>query len=182
MNPWISRALAARRWARGATSQDRRKTERPEERRRLRLEGVRILLVEDNEDLRNILVEELRSSGAKVTSAASGRSGFTAYLLERPDLVVSDLCMQDGSGYDLIEQVRQLAAGSDGGLVPAIAMSSAAEGCGAIAAGFRAFLQKPFDCAELIDVIEGFLPRGRRTPSAASRDSASGRGSLLRDG
>src|SRR3954454_3740705 len=59
-------------------------------------EEIRILLVDDDPDIRECVAELLRFHGAEVTIARSGSEGFATFLRERPDLVLSDLSMPDG--------------------------------------------------------------------------------------
>ena len=123
---------------------------------RLPLEGVRVLVVEDDDELRESLAEVLRANGACVTGAASGNAAFAEFLRERQDVVVSDLSMPDGSGYELIQRVRQLPVEQGGG-VPAVAVSATENAQAALGAGFHLFLAKPFDCFKLIDILAGLL-------------------------
>jgi len=64
-------------------------------------EELRILLIDDDPDIRECVAELLRSHGVEVTPASSGSEGFATFLRERPDLVLSDLSMPDGDGFAL---------------------------------------------------------------------------------
>jgi CheY-like chemotaxis protein len=119
------------------------------------LTGVRALVVEDDADLRDGIVQCLRMEGAHVSSADVGGAGFDVFVRERPDVIVSDLWMADGSGYDFVERVRKLPP-DRGGLTPAIAVSAAENKRSALAAGFQAFVAKPFDPFTLADMIAAF--------------------------
>jgi CheY-like chemotaxis protein len=120
------------------------------------LEGVRALAVEDDPSQLECLVEFLKSDGAKVSAAASGNSAFAAFLQEKPDVIVSDLWMPDGSGYEFIDRVRKLPP-EGGGLTPAIAVSAAENTRAALMAGFHVFIEKPIDWSELIETIGEFV-------------------------
>jgi CheY-like chemotaxis protein len=113
------------------------------------------LVVEDDPDCRDGLVACLELDGAQVAAEQTGNAGFRAFARERPDVLVSDLWMPDGSGYELIERVRCLSP-DEGGLVPAIAVSASDGLRAALMAGFHAFLPKPFDGGELCNVVAAF--------------------------
>jgi CheY-like chemotaxis protein len=108
--------------------------------------------VDDNADLRAIIVAALEAYGAQVSNAQDGESGFATYIAERPDILVADLCMPRGGGVDLVRRVRELAF-EEGGWVPAIAMSAAGDPRTAADAGFDVFVSKPFDCDDLAVII-----------------------------
>jgi CheY-like chemotaxis protein len=132
--------------------------------RRVR-ETLRILLVDDDPDIRECVGELLRCHGAEVTTASSGSEGFATFLRERPDLVVSDLSMPDGDGFELIARIRARAPG-DGGLTPAIAFSAEADATTAIMAGYHAFIAKPFEPAVLLSFVDDFDLRRRHLSRA----------------
>ncbi len=121
----------------------------------VRLAGVRILLVEDDGDLRDGLIECLRMEGAEVVGAATGNRGFDAFIRERPNIIVSDLWMPDGTGHQLVARIRRLPP-EQGGLTPAIAISAAPNEQSALLAGYQGFLAKPFDLSRLVQQIAGF--------------------------
>jgi CheY-like chemotaxis protein len=117
-----------------------------------RLHEVRVLVIEDDPDSRESVVEYLSLEGADVSHAASGSEGFGAFVLTRPTVIVSDLWMPGGDGYDLIRRVRALPSTS-GGSTSAVAVSSAENRHRAIAAGFNDFFSKPFDLSRLTDKL-----------------------------
>jgi CheY-like chemotaxis protein len=120
---------------------------------------VRTLVVDDDRDLRDGLVECLRMEGAEVFGAATGNEGFDTFVRERPNVIVSDLWMPDGTGYQLIARIRRLPP-AQGGLTPAIAISAAANEQSALLAGYQGFLAKPFDLSRLVNQIAGFAAHG----------------------
>jgi CheY-like chemotaxis protein len=117
------------------------------------LRGLRVLIVDDDEDSRYAVAEFLRMEGADVVSASSGNEGFGVFVMQRPAVIVSDLWMPDGDGYEFIRMIRGLPA-ELGGLTPAIAVSAAANRADAIRSGFEVFMAKPFDPSELVDNIK----------------------------
>lgn len=120
-----------------------------------RLAGIRILLVEDDTDSRELLHDLLSAMGAEVEAASGGREAFAIFQRTRPDLLISDIWMPDGDGYELIQNIRALTI-DDGRLTPAIAISAGENQQKAILAGFHAFLGKPLDPMKLIEVAEDF--------------------------
>lgn len=116
-------------------------------------EELRILLVDDDPDVRECVAELLRFHGVEVTTARSGSEGFATFLRERPDLVLSDLSMPDGDGFELIARIRARDP-DDGGRTPAIALSAEEHETTAITAGYHAFIAKPFESATLLSFID----------------------------
>lgn len=120
-----------------------------------RLDGLRILLVEDDDDSREVLQVTLEQSGASVTgcnSVPSAINSITGPNGSIPDLIISDIAMPDADGYALISHIRGLPEEA-GGRVPAIALSAFAteqSRLRAIEAGFDRYATKPFDPDNLI--------------------------------
>lgn len=118
------------------------------------LDGVRILLVEDDDDMREALGALLRLHGAVVTEAASAPTALGLLADAAPDLVLSDIGMPGESGYSLIRAIRAREDG--GGRVPALAMTGFAspeDRDEARAAGFDDHVPKPADPDILIRKI-----------------------------
>jgi len=82
-----------------------------------RLDGVRVLLVEAEPRLRDVVADVLRQYGARVTSVESAVAGLAVVKRERPDALLSNISMPDKDGYWLIREVRKLPP-SQGGDVP----------------------------------------------------------------
>jgi CheY-like chemotaxis protein len=123
------------------------------------LAGIRVLLVDDDELVRDALHDYFVECGAVVVVAASARSGLAAFIASPPDVLVSDLRMPPGEdGFWLIAAVRALPP-SAGGAVPAIAVTGDAQGASqAVAAGFQAVHVKPPrlpDLAALVGQLAG---------------------------
>jgi CheY-like chemotaxis protein/anti-sigma regulatory factor (Ser/Thr protein kinase) len=122
---------------------------------RLRLDGVRVLVVDDDADGREVLTALLEVEGAKVTSAGSVRPALDVLDGMRPDVIVSDIGMPDEDGYTLLRRVR--ARGLErGGAVPVIALTgyvNPEDRAGLLAVGFQATLRKPVDPDELVAAI-----------------------------
>ncbi|MEP7272979.1 MAG: response regulator [Acidobacteriota bacterium] len=128
------------------------------------LEGLRILMVDDDRDARELVTVILEQHGAVVVPASSAKHALA--ILEdaanpRPDCLVSDIGMPDHNGYWLIGRVRALSA-EEGGTIPAIAVTAfgrAADRIAALTAGFHRHLAKPVDPSELVMVIASLVNR-----------------------
>jgi CheY-like chemotaxis protein len=120
------------------------------------LAGARVVVAEDHDDSREMMVAFLASVGMKPVGTPSGRLALEEFHRERPAVIVSDLAMPDGDGYELVTAIRSLPP-DDGGLTPAIALSASANAIDAIHAGFHTFLDKPVDPVRLLDVIRNFV-------------------------
>jgi signal transduction histidine kinase/CheY-like chemotaxis protein len=130
---------------------------------RQRLDGVRVVIVDDEPDARDLIATILRDQGAHVTVAASALEAVAAVKLERPDVFVSDIGMPDEDGYALLEKVRALTA--DPHPLPALALTAYAgveDARMAVLAGFQRHLAKPVAPAQLIDAVARLA--GRAAP------------------
>jgi PAS domain S-box-containing protein len=130
---------------------------------RLALEGITILLVEDEPDTRDLVTTMLREFGARVIAVNSARDALASIQHEVPSVLLSDIGMSGENGYDLIRQVRALAP-EKGGNVPAVALTAYAAPSDrrrALVAGFHTHLAKPVEPDELLAVIASL---GRISP------------------
>ncbi|MEG4572898.1 ATP-binding protein [Microcoleus sp. N3A4] len=121
------------------------------------LEGLQILVVEDEADALELLSTILQKYGADVIAAASVKEALTIIetATRSPDVLVSDIGMPDEDGYSLIRKLRQLEA-QRGGRLPAIALTAYARNDDrrqALLAGFQMHLTKPVDAADLVAVV-----------------------------
>lgn len=126
------------------------------------LEGVRVLVVEDEQDAREVLTIALRQCGAEVMSAGSAAEALEILRGERtPDVLVSDIEMPGEDGYALIRKVRALEE-ERGGRVPAAALTAYARSedrMRALSAGFQVHIPKPVEPAELVAVVASLSGR-----------------------
>jgi PAS domain S-box-containing protein len=119
------------------------------------LDGLRVLMVDDEPDARDLVRAVLEHSGSIVRTASSVRTALAALHDEVPDVLISDIGMPGESGYDLIRQVRALSP-AEGGNVPAAALTAyarAEDRRKVLGAGFMMHVPKPVDPAELIAVV-----------------------------
>jgi len=133
------------------------------------LTGVRVLVVEDNTDARELLALALADAGAEVSSAASAREAMETLQRLKPDVLVSDIQMPDEDGYTLIRKVRALAPNA-GGQIRAAALTAytrTEDRARALRAGFQAYVAKPVQVDELVAVVANLVdsqhPNGEPT-------------------
>ena len=131
--------------------------ERPPE-----LIALRVLVVDDEDDARELLVAVLEQCGAIVTSVGSVREALAALAVEpRPTIVVSDIGMPGEDGYALIKQIRKLPP-DQGGRLPVVALTAYArteDRTRALRAGFNMHMPKPVEPAELLAVLVSLVQR-----------------------
>jgi PAS domain S-box-containing protein len=123
------------------------------------LEGVHVLVVDDEVDARELLRSLLQSCGATVSTAADAAEAARLLRADRPDVMVSDIGMPGEDGLALIARVRAWAA-SEGGAIPAVALTAFArpeDRARAISAGFTAYLTKPVDLTLLLKTVARLL-------------------------
>ncbi len=136
---------------------------------RSELAGLRVLVVEDEPDMRQLVEEVLTACGSHVVAASSVDEAMAQFERgEIPDVLLSDIGMAGESGYDLIRRVRERPA-SKGGRVPAAALTAytrAQDRRKALGAGFELHLPKPIEPDELIATVAALarLADGRAVP------------------
>jgi signal transduction histidine kinase/CheY-like chemotaxis protein len=132
------------------------------------LGSVRVLVVDDQADARELLALVLSHAGAQVSTASSAAEALELLQLNEVDVLVSDVGMPVADGYALIGRYREMSAGR-ARRMPSVALTAyASEGDRrrALAAGFDAHVPKPVEPAELVSVIAGLVERGE-TPGRA---------------
>ena len=135
-----------------------------------RLDGVRVLVVDDAPYVLQVVRDILAEDGAQVTTASSAEAGLLVLQWERPDVLLSDLAMPGKGGYWLIQQVRALPP-ERGGVTPAAALTALTgpEHCASVLrAGFQLHVEKPVGLDALISAV-ALLANG----SARSRSNGS---------
>jgi PAS domain S-box-containing protein len=125
------------------------------------LVGLRILVVDDQVDARELVATILEDCQAKVSRAGSVPEALAVFERSPPDLLISDLGMPDETGYDLIRQIRSRSL-QQGGQTPALALTAyarAVDRTQALRAGFNMHLAKPLDPAELVAIVAALSGR-----------------------
>jgi CheY-like chemotaxis protein len=118
------------------------------------LNGVKVLVVDDEADSAGIVLRILERTGADVRTAASMDEALTEFARFAPHVVLSDIGMPGHDGYELIARLRALPGGNT---VPAVALTALArteDRTRALRAGFQLHVAKPVDSAELIAVVQ----------------------------
>ncbi|HEY9402985.1 MAG TPA: PAS domain S-box protein [Pyrinomonadaceae bacterium] len=125
------------------------------------LAGLRVLVVDDEADTRELLAAVLTSCGARVTLAASAADAFRHVEQARPDVLVTDIGMPEEDGYSLLARIRGLPR-ERGGEIPAAALTAYArpeDRVRALRSGFQMHVSKPVEPAELITVVAALAGR-----------------------
>ena len=140
------------------------------------LDGLRVLLVEDEPDGRDLVEEVLKAAGARVVSAESAEEGRALFATFEPDVLVSDIGMPGEDGYSLIRSIRAL---PERGAVPSLALTAYAreeDRLRSLRAGFDGHLAKPLDPVELVASIGRLVLASREsrrlTPAPPETDGA----------
>ena len=126
------------------------------------LEGIHILVVDNEADARGLITTILEGRGADVRAVASAAEALLAIAARRPDVLLSDIAMPGEDGYDLIRQVRQLESASSAPPLPAAALTayaSAGDRGQALLAGYQAHLSKPIEPSKLTATVAALAGR-----------------------
>ncbi len=130
-----------------------------------RFDGLKILVIDDEPDTRELLKVGLEQCGAEVITVGSADEALKTISVAVPDLLISDIGMPGVDGYDLMRRVRALPA-DGGGNVPAIALTAYArveDRMQALRVGYQMHVPKPVELAELIAVAASLVQRRSKT-------------------
>ena len=133
------------------------------------LDGLRLLVVDDELDFRELVTTMLGRYGAEVKAAASASEALSYFESWKPDVLVADIGMQGEDGYGLIRKVRALSAES-GGTTPALALTAytrAEDRQHALSAGYQVHLAKPITAPELAAAVADLAGREVSTGSGS---------------
>src|SRR5437867_12478815 len=131
----------------------------------LALKGMRILVVEDDTDTRELLKILLEGDGGLVVATASVKEALSAYDRERPDVIVADIGMPEYNGYTLIGRIRARDR-EHHKLTPAIALTAyttPTDRDTILSAGFQLHMPKPFEPDKLISAISDLAGKYRES-------------------
>jgi two-component system OmpR family response regulator len=128
--------------------------------------AARLLVVEDEQTILELLSGSLRFAGFEVMTAASGAEALRAVAASRPDLVLLDIMMPDGDGFEVLGRIRS--SGPDVPVIFLTARDGVRERVAGLALGGDDYITKPFSLDELLERIRAVLRRTGR-PAAASR-------------
>jgi PAS domain S-box-containing protein len=119
------------------------------------LRGLKVLIVDDERDARELVAAFLQPTGAVVLTAENGDQALSLVVTQRPDVIVSDIAMPGEDGYDWMRRLRQRPA-EEGGRTPALALTAYArleDRTKALLAGYQKHLGKPCEPFDLISTI-----------------------------
>jgi len=125
------------------------------------LAGLRVLLVDDEPDAREMIAAILSQAGAEVISASGAKQAFELVAQRKPDALISDISMPGEDGYELIRKIRTLSA-EQGGQLPAIALTAYArtqDRLKVLSAGYQMHVTKPVEPVELATVVASLTKR-----------------------
>jgi CheY-like chemotaxis protein len=120
----------------------------------------KILIVDDEEDIRELIGFNLGKLGYEIFEAANGTAAFSSFQTVMPDLVVTDINMPGGDdGWTFLNKLSEVYAK----LPPVVVMSGYPKNADKVTEVVTHFMQKPFSLTEFLDVLEGTLRAERTT-------------------
>ena len=127
------------------------------------LKGIRVLLVEDDKDSRDMLQIMFEQQGVEITAVDSAAAALSAIKQIQPDVLVSDVGLPGEDGYELISKIRQLPP-EQGGAIPAVALTGYAslqDRARAFDVGYQEHLAKPVDIDKLLELVKKLVIRDK---------------------
>ena|SRR5579872_1717349 len=120
--------------------------------------ALRVLITEDDYDLRTIVSDFLTASGYKTTMACDGEEAMARIKAQRPDLLILDLSLPKLDGWSVVRQLRALPETQTLPVIAFTAHAMAGDRAKAEAAGCNGFITKPFRPEDLLREIQRLLP------------------------
>jgi DNA-binding response OmpR family regulator len=120
------------------------------------MNAARVLVIDDDGDIRRLVAELLKRAGLTVEEAEDGRSGLRAFHRTSPDLVVLDVSMPDLDGWETLERIRDL---SEVPVLMLTARGDELERVRGLKAGADDYVVKPFGRQELVARVQALLRR-----------------------
>ncbi|MFN4079494.1 MAG: response regulator [Saprospiraceae bacterium] len=133
----------------------------------------KILIIEDNFDVRENLAEILTLSGYETIVAENGKAGIDAALHENPDLILCDIMMPELDGYGVLHILSRQSKTSDTPFIFLTAKAEREDFRRGMALGADDYITKPFDDANLLQTIEARIRKSERLRHASSRETGS---------
>jgi CheY-like chemotaxis protein len=119
--------------------------------------SLRVLVVDDARDVRNLIAAHLKRGGHTVLLAEDGDVALKLVREERPDLAIVDIMMPGMNGYELTETLREMPITQDLPVIVLTARAGGADRAHAFRVGADAFVQKPFELQRLTDAISSVM-------------------------
>ena len=119
--------------------------------------SLRVLVVDDARDVRNLIAAHLKRGGHTVLLAEDGAEALEFARQEKPDLAIVDIMMPGMNGYELTETIREIPALKDLPVIVLTARAGGADRAHAFRVGADAFIQKPFELQRLTDAIASVM-------------------------
>ena len=120
---------------------------------------VRVLIVEDSEDIRTLLEELLEAEGYNLTFATNGEEGLETAQRVRPDIILMDLSLPGMDGWETVYRLRQLADFKTTPIIALTAHATRKDEERALTAGCTGYISKPFDMETLLNYVAGFVSK-----------------------
>jgi CheY-like chemotaxis protein len=121
----------------------------------------KILVVEDNEDSRELVIKVLKNKGYQVTAAVDGEEAVEKAIAEKPDLILLDISLPKLDGYEVAKKLKSLAEFQETPIVALTAHAMKGDREKVIVAGFEGYITKPINVRELPDQLKSYI-RGKR--------------------
>lgn len=125
--------------------------------------AIRVLAIDDEEDIRRLVQIKLSKAGYEVTTARDGEEGVAVAIETRPDVVVTDVMMPGKDGYQIVAELKEKLADAPPVIILLTAKNQKADGMQGLAGGADDYVTKPFSPRELIERIEVALIKAGKT-------------------
>jgi CheY-like chemotaxis protein len=119
--------------------------------------SLRVLVVDDARDVRNLIAAHLKRGGHTVLLAEDGAEALDLAREQKPDLAIVDIMMPGMNGYELTETIREIPVMQDLPVIVLTARAGGADRAHAFRVGADSFIQKPFELQRLTDAIASVM-------------------------
>jgi len=127
--------------------------------------SIRLLVIDDEEDIRRLVQIKLSKAGYEVTTANDGEEGIALALENKPEVVVSDVMMPGKDGYQVVAELREKLADNPPVMILLTAKNQKSDVMEGLAGGADDYVTKPFSPRELIERIEvALIKAGKASP------------------